>query len=470
MEFVTLKDGSEGLIIYKKLNDESSCKFIDPFLPSDTTIDVTKIIDDPKNNIITKSNRKLSFIGNNVCIADGLNEDLFHRLNKANYHSNIYTSPIFKTIQKMLSDSKINENDIISKIDEKDIIDETDKIELANGENFHFKTNVIELVNGDLFHFRLKSSVSKDSFIITGIKKSPQDNEWKETRNCDSHHYTDIFSYQQLINQDLALITKQGIFIYTIDSDLLSLRYFWNNEDWNNNWNKCKQNRSKDGDDNDDINNDYKTLIQEVLKKEFSKSFSLPSPNFLAIFENCDINDDDPYKKLLLLAKGADNSINLYKRLLLSIIYNPVEFLKFGSEILKIAIEKENDYIVQLIINRIIKLIDEEEKDDENNSINHMMLLPFIISLKLPELCDNDYRYSHLVTKYFLHTSMILDPACLSVKNLENPSLYAYSKIVHIKKSNNNYFNKLVQSFYKNPLKIQQKVPKISFYCFISPN
>ncbi len=76
-----------------------------------------------------------------------------------------------------------------------------------------------------------------------------------------------------------------------------------------------------------------------------------------------------------------------------------MEFSKFGSEILKIAIEKENDHIVQLIVNKIIKLI-EEGNDDENDSINYMMLLPFIISLKLPELCDNDYRYSHLITKY----------------------------------------------------------------------
>ncbi len=111
------------------------------------------------------------------------------------------------------------------------------------------------------------------------------------------------------------MITKQGIFIYTIDGDLLSLRYFWNNE----NWNKCKQNRSKcdeyDINKSENVNiKNYKTLIQEVLNKEFSDSFySLPSPNFQTIFENCDINYDDPYKKLLSLTRGVDNSINLSK-------------------------------------------------------------------------------------------------------------------------------------------------------------
>ncbi len=105
MEFVTLKDGSEGLIIYKKLNNESSCKFIDPFLPLDTRIDITNFIGHSRNNIITKSNRKIYIFDNNVCVTDGLNEYSFNQLlNKTNYHNNIYTLPIFKTIQNMLND------------------------------------------------------------------------------------------------------------------------------------------------------------------------------------------------------------------------------------------------------------------------------------------------------------------------------------------------------------------------------
>ena len=59
------------------------------------------------------------------------------------------------------------------------------------------------------------------------------------------------------------------------------------------------------------------------------------------------------------------------------------------------------------------------------------MALLHIISLYLPKLYD--CHYSSLVTKYFLHTSILLDPSCSSVKNSTN-SLNAYSKYVSIKK------------------------------------
>ncbi|CAI2183477.1 19376_t:CDS:2, partial [Funneliformis geosporum] len=408
IEFVTLKDGSEGLIIYKKLSDETSCKFVDPFLPSDTIIDITNIIDDPRNIIINKSNRKFFIVENNVCVSDGLNEDTFEQiLNKNTYHSNIYTLAIFKIIQNML----------------KGILNDINKIDK------------IGLVRGELFRFKLKNN-DKGFFVIKGFYKS-QDHKWKETRNCDSHRSIDILSYQQLNNQDLALITKRGIFIYTISGDLLTLRYFWNDENWNDIWERSKQSESKI-----DIND----LIQELLNNEFSDSFpSLPSPNFIIIFENCDVNNlDDPYEKVLFV-KSLDNPINLYKMLLLSIINNPAEFSKFGSEILDIAMNKRNDYIVQSIFNKIIRLIDQE---NENNSTNYMMLLPYIISLKLHKLCDHDYyRYSNLVIKYILYTSIILDPACLSIKNLENTPFHSYSKNVIVE----------IELFYISPSQKRKK-------------
>src|SRR5438045_9700231 len=105
MEFVTLEDCSEGLIIINKSFDNKlSYKFLDPFLSSDT-IDITKDINDSKKIIITKSNRKFSIIENNVWTADGLNKDTFQQiLNKTIYHSNIYTLSIFKKIENMLND------------------------------------------------------------------------------------------------------------------------------------------------------------------------------------------------------------------------------------------------------------------------------------------------------------------------------------------------------------------------------
>src|SRR5438045_4113371 len=126
MEFVTLEDGSEGLIIINKSFDNKlSYKFLDPFLSSDT-IDIIKDI-----NYIKK---------------------------------------------------------IIIKV--------------------------------------------KDSGRARLFGECLQNNEWKKTQNSVSFKYK-IFSYKKLDNQDLALITRKGILIYTITEDFLGLRYFWNNEDWN---------------------------------------------------------------------------------------------------------------------------------------------------------------------------------------------------------------------------------------------
>ena len=73
----------------------------------------------------------------------------------------------------------------------------------------------------------------------------------------------------------------------------------------------------------------------------------MPQPNFKFIFEHYDINLISTYESLI-------KPFNLYKNLLSSIIMNDlVEFSKFGAEILKIAIEKNNDYIVQLIFHKI---------------------------------------------------------------------------------------------------------------------
>ncbi|RIA96773.1 hypothetical protein C1645_353172 [Glomus cerebriforme] len=88
------------------------------------------------------------------------------------------------------------------------------------------------------------------------------------------------------------------------------------------------------------------------------------------------------------------------------------------------------------------------------NSANYNYLE--IISLYLPELCD---RYSYLVTKYILLTSI---PICSSIKkNSEKNSLYAYSNTCI-----NNYFNRLI-SFFKSSTN-QSKVQK-EFISFVVP-
>src|SRR5579871_5603877 len=112
-------------------------------------------------------------------------------LNKTTYHSNIYTYPIFKAVQDMLKDIK-NRKEVCCDFPE---------------------NNKIKLTNGELFHFILKK---RDSSCVDlkGFKKS-QNNKWEKTQNSYNLKYKSILSCKQLRNQDLALITKEGIFIYT---------------------------------------------------------------------------------------------------------------------------------------------------------------------------------------------------------------------------------------------------------------
>ncbi|CAG8737878.1 5834_t:CDS:2, partial [Rhizophagus irregularis] len=123
--------------------------------------------------------------------------------------------------------------------------------------------------------------------------------------------------------------------------------------------------------------------------------------------------------------ENFDNDFSKFdKELILSIINDTVEFSKYGSKILQMAINEISSvgnsnemckYAIQLVFDKIIELI-------ETENYHYMALLP-IISLKLPELCD--HHYSSLVMKYILFTSILLDPYCLSVKN-STTSLYAY--------------------------------------------
>src|SRR5205814_10454274 len=81
------------------------------------------------------------------------------------------------------------------------------------------------LTNGELFQFNIQL-FGKD-ISLRGVTKSQK----KEMLNNEFHSH--MLSYQQLNNQDLALITIQGIYIYTIVGDFLRLRYFWNYEKYN---------------------------------------------------------------------------------------------------------------------------------------------------------------------------------------------------------------------------------------------
>ncbi|CAB4436776.1 unnamed protein product [Rhizophagus irregularis] len=378
IEFVTLGDGSEGLIIRTFSDSKITYKFLDPFQSFDA-IDVTNDISGELQNIITKSNKKICMIEYKVGIADGLDVNTAH-------HNGIYASSTFKNVQEMLMRVNIKRKN-------KHVIEFTEGHTLKLGkEPFQF------ILEGSIY----EKNHYEDNISIVKLFAFQNYNKYKRTQNNDSLIYfeqTNLLSYQLLNNRDLVLITKHGIFIYTVYEDLIRLRYFWMKN----------------------IMND--DTIQELLNKEFiSTHNSLPLPNL---------------EDILKFSK------DIYDQLVLSIINEPEEFSKFGPKILQIAIDHKQDPIIQLIFEKIYELI-------KNNPANYGYLT--FISLHLPNLCD---RYSYLVTKYILLRSI---PICLSVKNSTNNFLYAYSNNTSIEKSNpsnNNFifFRKYLaktQNFIKN--------------------
>jgi hypothetical protein len=114
-----------------------------------------------------------------------------------------------------------------------------------------------------------------------------------------------------------------------------------------------------------------------------------------------------------------------------------------------------NDFIIQSTFDKIFGLI-------ENNSTNGMKSLS-LISENLLGLCNN--FYSSFAMKYILHMSILLDPACSSVKNSTNTSLCAYTKDWYIKKpqSSNRWLIECFEGLFELVFhKEEQKVPVIS--------
>ncbi len=205
-------------------------------------------------------------------------------------------------------------------------------LENIKSDEFPKNKNII-LADGEMFRFILEV---KDSRLFGA--KQLQNNKWKKTQNSVSFKYTDILSYKKLNNQDLALITKKEILIYTIAEDFLELRYFWDNKNWN----------KKFGDEDNiaDFDNYYKPFI---LYDNFK--LSLPSPNFKTIFEKI---KKEKYEK------HKNTEYKEYEKYFINIVNDPVEFSKFGSKMLEIAINTKDDsfvFIVQSIFDKIIELI-----------------------------------------------------------------------------------------------------------------
>ncbi|RGB34068.1 hypothetical protein C1646_815643 [Rhizophagus diaphanus] len=403
IEFVTLKNGSEVLLIVKDSNNKS--RFLDPFNASNV-IDIDNINTD--KNIVTKSDKKISIVDNNVSITNG---NKFEKILNTVY---IYNKPIFTTIRNMLKD--ISEND---------------------KEGFKFPdNNKIELEYGNYFQIILEKNSNQDVYIKV-FEKSQNNNKWEEIGNKKCYHYTDLISYKQLDNQELVLIIRKGIYIYTIAKDepfrKLRLRYFWMNKEWDEYIETLTYGKTTK-------NNEFKSLINNILKNEFNDSkLSLPSPNFITMLEKIGspkyedlfldiINDPAEFSKFRLeiqdmLKKAIDKGNNFVIKSIVDKINNPLEFLEK-------AIEKGHYFTIKSIVDKTIELI----KSNDYLNYNYMTMIS-LISLNLTKLCEH---YPNLAMKYISCTSILLDPDCSSISCSINPSLiYTYSKNIYIKPSYN---------------------------------
>ncbi|CAG8678945.1 3550_t:CDS:2, partial [Rhizophagus irregularis] len=221
----------------------------------------------------------MEFLEKNNWITDKLKDQtiLNKELNKT-YHSNIYTLPIFNDIKDMLK-NEIKEDNL----------------------------------EGKLLKFVIENN-SKD-YIIKGSKKSQNDESNENDENDGrktvlKYSCNDVISYKQLNNQDLALITKSEILIYTIyENEDLGLRY-------------CRCNKGI---------------------KDIEECSSLPPPDFSHLFKN-----------IVKYQKYKNVECEKYERYFLSIINNPVEFSRFYLEMLsKIIDEKIDESFIEFAVKSI---------------------------------------------------------------------------------------------------------------------
>ncbi|GBC34279.1 hypothetical protein GLOIN_2v1842993 [Rhizophagus irregularis DAOM 181602=DAOM 197198] len=451
VEFITLKNNSERLIIYNR--EKGSCALVDPYQVYDT-IDIS---DDDFNDtsVITKSNKKIYIDDdNNVCVTNGLDENKLS--NKIMNSNSNYTLPTFKIIQSML-------NEIIAQEDIKKVVPFDEKIVVKDK---------VETKNLGL---RKIVFYNKNNVDYMGIEEND--------KIRIEYNIPNILSFKLLNNnQDVVLIHMRGIAIYTINEDGFKNRYFWCNNEWNNIYEKFK----KESDEIYDINftnEHYKPLIRSILKNDFddSKHSILPeiieilNNNLMEVIERVEdvINDDNLVSSIEMLKIAIENN---YDYVLEHIVKNDNLLSKIGIEMFKMAIEKKyifiknlvkrikiNDNLVSKIGIELLKIAIEEKYDlivkqfIDNTSIeliqdyseNYMTS----ISLNLLELCD---YYPDFIIKYISCTSFILSPYSGRIGNSKNTSLHSYTKdTLYAKES---YINKLIQN-----LRVKEEIQTVSF-------
>ncbi|GBC04685.1 hypothetical protein RclHR1_05800012 [Rhizophagus clarus] len=414
--FITLKDNSERLVIVDGFNN---WKLVDPYQVYDE-IDISN-----DKSVIAKLNRNIVIEDGNVYVKNeidennenGLDENNENKLqqlsNKTIYRNSIYTFPTFKVIRSML-------NEVIDQVEIKRVISSEETVLKKNKNLDKF------ILRGELSHDTL--SFEQDNF---------------------SRIIPHILLFKLLNNQDLVLIHVKGIEIYTINEYTYSKRYFWNNNEWKDIYERFKKDCNVIYDINF-INKYYKPLIERILKNEFDDSnHSIPLPKS----PNYDVEEivEDVINNNFVSSEFGTETLKIaikenwdFSRIVINNLLP-----KVGIELLKRSIKKGYDNIIRQIINKAI------EDDSENNML--------IISLTLLELCDN---YPDFIIKYISCTSIKLSPFCNRIGNSKNTSLCSYTNF-YIKESSmdNNGF-KSISATYKwltRDLRIKKEIQVVSF-------
>ncbi|CAG8661538.1 2638_t:CDS:2, partial [Racocetra fulgida] len=350
IEFITFENDSEGLIVHSKhYGTVAKYVLINPYQPLENFEKNNSITNYDNSNVITKLNRKF-FINNDkyVCITKGLDENKYQQIvNKITYRDSIYDSSTFKEIQNILKE-----------IVKKEKIDRVapDNIEFENGNVIFEKNDSLDKIK-----FEINNNQSNQSIVHNQIVPFV-------------NPYT--LSYKLINNQqDLVLINVEKIEIWIRDKNSIngiSRRYQWNNADWEDTYRKLREKNLVFN--KDFITQHYIQLFNRILDNEFNDSnSSIPLTRFISIdfnelgnnlLVNDIINDTKALSKFISeMSEKAD--YQRMKHIVPYIIKDADKFSNFGLEILKVAINKNYDDIVQHVIDEIIK---STQIDSKNNA------------------------------------------------------------------------------------------------------
>ncbi|GBB88353.1 hypothetical protein RclHR1_14910001 [Rhizophagus clarus] len=167
------------------------------------------------------------------------------------------------------------------------------------------------------------NKIQQKNFIDSGnvcVTNGLDENEFatifKQGSNLNISH---MFSYKIFNNKHLVIIHMKGIDIYTINTinNNVEHRYFWNNDEWNDNYEKFRKECGEIYDINF-TNEHYKPLIKRILKNEFDDSkhsILIPFPKFNEhqIATKYDfINPDGTINNTTSIIQDPDSNTNLF--------------------------------------------------------------------------------------------------------------------------------------------------------------